>query len=156
MNIFFEEHQEVIKLLLKHEVDFLLVGGYAVVYHGYRRTTGDMDLWVRPSNENRDKLVNALSELGFEDEDLIVLGNMDFTAHQVFTLGSEPQKIDFLTKINQVSFEDANADKVIAEFENMLVPVINLNHLVLSKINSGRRKDEADVEELQKIQRKNK
>ena len=156
MNIFFEEHQEVIKLLLKHEVDFLLVGGYAVVYHGYRRTTGDMDLWVRPSNENRDKLVNALSELGFEDEDLVVLGNMDFTAHQVFTLGSEPQKIDFLTKINQVSFEDANADKVIAEFENMLVPVINLNHLVLSKINSGRRKDEADVEELQKIQRKNK
>lgn len=151
MNILFEEHQEIIKLLLKHKIDFLLIGGYAVIFHGYRRTTGDMDLWLRPTNENKSRLVTALKKAGFEQDDLEKLNSLDFRQHLVFSIGTEPEKIDFITRINQVSFEEADKDKIISNFEGLQVPVINLRELILSKINTGRKKDEADVEELQKI-----
>jgi len=151
VNILFEEHQEIIKLLLKHKIDFLLIGGYAVIFHGYRRTTGDMDLWLRPTNENKSRLVTALKKAGFEQDDLEKLNSLDFRQHLVFSIGTEPEKIDFITRINQVSFEEADKDKIISNFEGLQVPVINLRELILSKINTGRKKDEADVEELQKI-----
>lgn len=70
MNILLEEHQEIIKVLLKHHVDFILIGGLAVIYHGYGRTTGDMDLWIKPTNENKHKLLNALSEAGYDKTDM--------------------------------------------------------------------------------------
>jgi predicted nucleotidyltransferase len=151
LNIFLDDHIEIIRLLIKHKADFILIGGYAVIFHGYTRTTGDMDLWLKPTNENKDRLVLALQEAGFEDEDLETLKSLDFTERLVFSIGTEPQKIDFLTKINQVTFEEANKTKVFAEWEDLEIPVINIKELVLSKINTGRKKDEADIEELQRI-----
>jgi predicted nucleotidyltransferase len=151
LNIFLDDHLEIIKLLIKHKTDFLLIGGYAVIFHGYTRTTGDMDLWLRPTNENKEKLVLALKDAGFEDEDLETLNSLDFSERLVFSIGTEPQKIDFLTKINQVTFDEADKTKVFAEWENLEIPVINIKELVLSKINTGRKKDEADIEELQRI-----
>jgi predicted nucleotidyltransferase len=151
LNIFLDDHLEIIKLLIKHKTDFLLIGGYAVIFHGYTRTTGDMDLWLRPTNENKEKLVLALKDAGFEDEDLETLNSLDFSERLVFSIGTEPQKIDFLTKINQVTFDEADKTKVFAEWENLEIPVINIRELVLSKINTGRKKDEADIEELQRI-----
>jgi len=151
MNIFHDDHLEIIKELLENQVSFLLIGGYAVIFHGYNRTTGDMDLWLEPTNQNKDKFINALEKLGFEPDDLEKLAEMDFTKHLTFSTGEEPQKIDFITLINQVSFEIANDNKVMANFEGMKIPVINADELILSKRNTGRKKDEADVEELQKI-----
>lgn len=151
MNIFLDEHQAIIKLLIENQVDFLLIGGYAVIFHGYRRTTGDMDLWLRPTNENKEKFIKSLANAGFESDDLAVLSTLDFTKHLVFSIGDEPQKIDFITHINQVLFEEADKNKVIFDFEELKIPVINIRELILSKINTGRKKDEADVEELQKI-----
>jgi predicted nucleotidyltransferase len=156
MNIFLEDHQEILKLLLKHKVDFLLIGGYAVIFHGYRRTTGDMDLWLKPTNQNKSNLVNALREAGFDAEDLNALENLDFTKHLVFTIGTEPQKIDFITQVNLLPFEEADKNKAVTEFEHLEIPVINLRELILTKINTGRKKDEADIEELQKIIQRNK
>src|SRR6188508_474677 len=141
MNIFLDDHLEILKKLLANEVDFMLIGGYAVIFHGYQRTTGDMDLWIRPTNENKEKIILALDQAGYEKEDTQVLNKMDFTKHILFSIGSEPQKIDFITRINQVSFEEANENKVIYDFEGMMLPVINIRELILSKINTGRKKD---------------
>ena len=60
MNIFFKEHHEILAALLKHRVNFMLIGGYAVNYYGYHRTTGDMDIWLEPSNENKEMLNRPL------------------------------------------------------------------------------------------------
>src|SRR5688572_29655275 len=125
MNIFLETHQEILKALLVEEVSFLLIGGYAVIYHGYNRTTGDMDLWLEPTNENKENVIKALGKLGLEPNDLNKVAEMDFTRHLAFSIGEEPQKIDFITYINQVSFKQANENKVVIEFEKLQVPVIN-------------------------------
>lgn len=155
MNIFIEEHIEILKSLIKNQVDFLLIGGYAVIYYGYRRTTGDLDLWIKPSNSNKEKLIKAFSELGFEHSDLIEIGTMNFESHIVFSIGNEPQKIDFLTKINLIEFDIANQHKIIGEIDELKIPIIHLNDLILSKINTGRIKDQADIEELQRINKEN-
>lgn len=153
MNIFLDEHIEILSAMLKRNVEFMLIGGYAVIIHGYRRTTGDMDLWLNPTNENKIKLHDALKDVGFYDEDLNYFLTLDFTKHLVFSIGSEPQKVDFITIINNIEYSAADAHKIIYEFEGIAIPVIHLNDLVLSKINTGRLKDKADIEELQKIQK---
>ena len=151
MKNFIDEHQELLKTLLRHDVEFLIIGGYAVVFHGYQRTTGDIDLWLRPTNQNKIKLILALNELDFEKNDLDKLQMTNFEDHIVFSYGKEPFKVDFITRVNQVSFEEADQNKIVGEIDELKLPVINLRELVLTKINTGRKKDEADIEELQKI-----
>ena len=151
MNIFVEEHQDIIKLLLKCEVDFLLIGGYAVIYHGYRRNTGDLDLWLKPSNSNKEKFVKALKEADFNDRTLNGVSELNFEGTLMFTLGEEPQKIDFLTRISGLEYEDAEKNKVVGDIDGMRVPVVHMNDLVIAKLSTGRQKDKLDIEELQKI-----
>ncbi len=151
MNIFYDSHQEVLKQFLKDGVAFLLIGGYAVIAHGHRRTTGDMDLWLQPTNENKEKFIAALAALNYDPEQLEELRHMDFAERLVFSLGQVPEKIDFLTRINLASFDEADSRKVVHDFDGLMIPVIHLNDLVLSKTNTGRPKDAADVDALQKI-----
>jgi predicted nucleotidyltransferase len=151
MNIFFDEHVVLLKTLLKHKVEFLLIGGYAVIHYGYRRTTGDLDLWIKPDNSSKEKTIQALLELGYDKEDINTLNEVDFSKHLSFSLGEEPQKVDFLTHINMVSWEEAWNQKVFLSLENIHIPILHINHLVLSKINNNRLKDSLDVQELQKI-----
>ncbi len=151
MNIFLDEHIEVLRCLIQHDVDFVLVGGYAVIFYGYLRTTGDLDIWLKPDNYNKEKLINALRELDFEEEDIIYIHEMDFKKHQAFSLNIVPQRIDFFNYINQVTFDLGFENRTIAEFEGLALPFIHINDLVLSKINTNRLKDKADIEELQKI-----
>src|SRR5690554_5005960 len=98
MNPFLNEHKKVLLLLIKHQVDFILIGGFAVIYHGYERTTGDMDLWLKPDNENRDRFMDALAEQGISTENLSIVKGMDFSIAQVMHIGEKPNKIDFLTQ----------------------------------------------------------
>lgn len=152
INILLEEHQQILLALVKHKVNFLLIGGYAVIHYGYERTTGDMDIWLQPGNENRDKLVNALSEFGIQDDHLEKLKQMDFTNPlPVFYFGEKPRSIDFVTLVANVDFEDAIEKANYFPVENMKIPVINYNHLILSKLTSSRLKDRADIEELERI-----
>jgi len=155
MNIFLNQHQEMLRMLLENQVEFLLIGGYAVIFHGYARTTGDMDLWLRPTNENKEKIILALANAGYESHELNELSKLDFSKHILFSIGHQPEKIDFITQINMVSFEEANQNRATIPFEGLQVPVINLRELILSKVNTGRAKDVADVEELQKILNRN-
>jgi predicted nucleotidyltransferase len=152
MNLFIELHQQLIKAMLDNGVDFIVIGGYSVIFHGYQRTTGDIDIWLKPDNDNKKKLINVLKYFSIPDDYLDEISTQDFAKHLVFSLGEEPEKIDFITRINLVAFDDANKMKVIADMDGIPIPFLHLNHLILSKINTGRLKDAADIEKLQQIQ----
>lgn len=151
MNIFFEKHFDLIKKLLEGNVLFILIGGYAVNFHGYNRTTGDLDLWVKPDNENKTKLIAVLTKMGFNLEDLEAINKMDFTKILAFNFWEVPFKVDVLTQIAGVKYEIADNKKVLSDIDGIMVPFLHLDHLVISKISNNRTKDKLDVEELQKI-----
>lgn len=153
MNIFYEEHRSVLKTLLQHSVNFILIGGYAVNYYGYNRVTGDMDIWLMPTNENKVKLIAALSDLGFDKEGLSVILSWDFTKAQKFNIGNDkqPDKSEFLTNISGVKYEDADKNKIIAEIEDLKLPIIHINNLLQNKKSTSRLKDAVDAEYLEKI-----
>ena len=156
MNIFFEEHRKLIADMLAEGVQFMLVGGYAVNYHGYNRTTGDMDIWLKADNNNKLKVICALEKNDIDPRDLEEIRKLDFTNTLVFSAWQSPYKIDFLTKVSGVSYEEADKAKIIADVEGLAIPIINLNHLVLSKIATGRLQDKTDIEKLQQVQQKGK
>jgi predicted nucleotidyltransferase len=76
MDIFLEEHKQLLSVLSDHNVQFILIGGYAVIYYGYQRTTGDMDIWLQLGSENKNKLLEALHDFGIEEYDLQQLRQM--------------------------------------------------------------------------------
>src|SRR5690242_9044371 len=152
INLFTEEHRELLTALIKNKVDFMLVGGYAVIHYGYDRSTGDMDIWLKTGNRNRDKLINALKDFGITDENIATLQEMDFNDPvPVFYFGKEPRRIDFITLISNINFEQAIGHVNYIDLEKIKVPVINYDDLLLSKSSSTRLKDKADIEELKRI-----
>lgn len=151
MRFLLAEHREILVALIQYQVDFLIIGGYSVIIHGYERTTGDMDIWLRPDNSNKLNFIGCLEKIGFEQEGLAEIAALDFTKHHVFTLNIKPQKIDFLTIINQVGFEEAFQNRLLVEKDGLSLPFINVRELVLSKMNTGRGQDKVDIEELQRL-----
>lgn len=153
MNIFYEEHRLLLQALIQYHVSFMLIGGYAVNYYGYNRTTGDMDIWLKPDNNNKTQLINALNSLNFDLNGLQIIKSWDFTKPQKFHIGIEnqPDKTEFMTHISGVSFIDADEIKIFAELDGMRLPIIHINSLKQNKISSGRLKDLVDVEYLDKI-----
>lgn len=151
MDSLLPEFKKLILLLLKYDVKFMLIGGYAVIYYGYERTTGDMDIWLQPDNNNRDKLGKALTEFGIQTSYISHLSQIDFSQIQFFFFGEKPRRIDFLTKIHLVEFDEAFAKANHFPLADQLVPIIHYQHLILSKIANSRPQDKADVDELQKI-----
>ncbi|MES2446260.1 MAG: nucleotidyltransferase [Bacteroidota bacterium] len=152
MNLFSDNHQELLSHLLDQQVDFIIVGGYSVIFHGYARTTGDVDIWLNPTNENKEKFLAVLEAMDFFEADIQSVADLDFTSTLVFAMGEEPEKAEFLTRINLINFEEANKRKIIAEIDGLKIPFLHLDDLVLSKFNTSRLKDQADIEELQRIQ----
>lgn len=153
MNIFNETHLDYLSKLLENKVDFLLVGGYAVNYYGYNRTTGDMDLWLNPNDDNKERFIQFLESESFSSGSINQIKGLNFKDHHAFHIGDFPFRIDFLTAINGVDFKEADAQKLIYDNEGLSIPVIHINHLIRSKMTTDRLRDKADVEELQKIQR---
>ncbi len=156
MDVFFEPHRKMLRMLREFNVDFMLVGGFAVNYYGFNRPTGDMDIWLKPENENKEKLLNALAAYGFNTESINYVKSLDFNDTLVFTCGELPFRIDFLTKISGVNYSEAEPQAVKTTMENINIHIIHIHHLVLSKIANNRTKDKLDVEELQKIINRNK
>jgi hypothetical protein len=154
MNLFIDIHQKLISALLSHTVEFIIIGGYSVIFHGYTRTTGDIDIWLKPENHNKKKLLLALEEFGIDEASLRALEALDFTQTTFFKIGKEPERMDFLTRINLVEYGEADKQKIVADLDDLKVPFLHLNHLILSKINTDRPQDKADIEMLQKINQK--
>ncbi|HET6992990.1 MAG TPA: nucleotidyltransferase [Bacteroidia bacterium] len=153
MIIFLEEHKQILRSLIDGGVDFILVGGYAVNYHGYNRPTGDMDILLKPDNNNKEKLLAMFKKEGFSDKSLKNVAKLDFTKPAVFHIGTPPKRIDFLTRISRIDFDDAWKEKQILSMEQYKIPVIQLHHLILTKLGTGRDRDKGDVDELQRIER---
>jgi hypothetical protein len=152
MDIFLPFHKQIFSLFEKHNVKYLLIGGYAVVIYGYNRGTADIDLWVEPTNENKYRIINAFRELNLSDESLKLLSSIDFEGEvKVLNMGEEPNKVDFLTRVQGVSFDEAYTQKKSFPLAEVHVPVVHYDHLVVIKMLAGRPKDLADVDELAKI-----
>jgi len=140
---------ELCALLSAHDVEFLLVGGQAVIAHGYPRLTKDMDLWVRPTAGNGTKVIAALSEFGSAP---IGLKPAQFESPRtLLVLGREPFRIDILTSIPGVTFDEAWLGRTYVTLEGVSVPVIGKRELIKNKRTVGRLQDLADVEELEKL-----
>ena len=151
MDILLEDHKSFLISLLRHKVDFMLIGGYAVIHYGYERTTADMDIWLKPDHQNKEKLIIALRQFGIIEEDLLQLRKIDFKEASVFSIGEKPNKIDFLTQVQGLTYDVADSQKLYFPLKDRQIPIIQYHHLIQVKMISGRPQDKADVEMLQKI-----
>jgi len=137
---------ELLALFNASRVKALIVGAYALAYHGAPRMTGDLDLLVEPSAENAQRVMDALTAFGFGD---IGLSAEDFQRPDtVVQLGVPPLRVDLLTGITGVSWDDAWAGRVDSEFGRVPVAFIGLAELRRNKLSTGRHKDLADLEAL--------
>ncbi len=142
-----KDFREFIALLRKNDVRYLIVGGYAVAFHGHPRYTKDLDVWIWMDQHNAQRLLTALNEFGFhsldlQPEDFCIPG-------YVIQLGYPPSRIDLLTAIDGIVFEDCYADRIEIEVEGTIVNFIDLENLKKNKKASGRHQDLADLENLQ-------
>ncbi|MEJ2647501.1 MAG: nucleotidyltransferase [Sedimentisphaerales bacterium] len=133
-------------MLNANQVEYLLIGGYAVGYFGYPRATADMDIWVAINPANAEKIVTVLKEFGFDLPDLSE--ELFLKEWQIVRLGTPPVRIEISTSISGVNFDDCYAQKVIAEIDGEKVNVINLEQLKINKKASGRHNDLADLDNL--------
>lgn len=135
-----------LRSLAENSVDYLLIGGYAVAWHGYPRPTGDLDVWVRPTLENASRVVEALTAFGFG---VASLNAAQFTTPEVVVrMGYVPNRIEIMSAVSGVSFEDCWPGRVQSTWDGVPVTVIGLDCLHKNKRASGRLKDLADLEEL--------
>ena len=138
--------KEFIELLNSHRVEYLVVGGHAVAFHGHPRFTGDIDFFIRMTPANVEHLLAALDDFGF--------GGVGITARdllepkRVVQLGHPPNRIDILTSISDVDFDSAWATRVESVMDDEPVTIIGWNELLRNKKAAGRQKDLADVENL--------
>jgi len=135
-----------LQLLNDKKVEYLLIGGYAVGYHGYPRATVDMDVWIAIKSENAEKIVLVLREFGFDVPELSA--ELFLIEDQVIRMGVPPLQLEILTTISGVGFEECYAERVIDKIDDIDVNVISLRHLKINKQTSGRHKDLNDLENL--------
>lgn len=146
-NLFNEDFQEFIQSLNINNVEYILVGGYAVILHGYIRSTADMDVWVHKTKDNYQKLKIALLHFGvpvFPENEF--LGN----EFDVWGFGKEPNRIEIMSEIKGVEFEKAYPNCKIYQQNDFFIRFIHLDNLLQAKEAAGRFKDKNDIEQLKK------
>lgn len=138
--------KEFVELLNDSDVRFLIVGAFAVGYHGHPRYTSDIDIFVDKSAENAELLLKAIHKFGFDD---IGLSKEDFMKKvQVIQLGVAPNRIDMMTFLSGVSFDEAWSSREFGELGGITLPFISREMLKRNKAATGRRQDLADLEHL--------
>jgi len=141
--------REFIELLNSHRVEYLVVGGHAVAFHGYPRYTGDIDFLVRPSEENASRLVAVIERFGLAEADNLKPTLMQ--REKIVQIGRPPNRIDILTSASGIDFEEAWERASSGSLDGLPVRFPDLGSLLKNKRASGRAKDLADVEELEKV-----
>ena len=145
---------DFIELCNKHNIKYLVIGGYAVSIHGYPRSTKDIDVCIEMSEVNASKMVQVINDFGFGS---LKLTKDDFLKkHFITQLGFPPLRIDILNDLDGVSFEEAWKNRKIVNFEGVDVNFIGYNDLITVKQKAARPQDIADVDKLKKRNRKNK
>lgn len=150
-NIFNQDFQEFLLALNEKKVNYVLVGGYSVIYHGFPRTTGDLDLFVEVSKENYSNLVLAFEQFKMPTFDMTEDSFLNQTKINVYTFGRPPVCIEILKEISGFTFQEINNNAIQTEFENIPMKIIHLNDLRRNKKISGRLKDLNDLENLSEL-----
>ena len=141
------DYKDILLALSERKVKFLLVGAYAMAVHGYPRSTMDIDLWVMPNPENASAILQALEDFGAPTGELSTedLQKKDI----IFQIGVAPRRIDILTSVDGLEFEDAFARSQTIEIEGIPVHVLSVADIIINKRSTGRTKDLADAEALE-------
>jgi len=148
------DFREFIQLLNQQRVKYLVVGGYAVGYHGYPRYTGDLDVFVELSETNAEHLSEVFRRFGLTGSDLAA---PDFLEKGiVIRMGREPMRLEIINDINGVSFADCFRAKIVARLDGLRVNFIDLAHLRRNKAAAGRPKDLEDLRRLPKRRKQGK
>ena len=140
------DFRDMFRALFDEGAEFLLVGGYAIAAHGHARSTGDLDIWVRPSERNAARVMRALKAFGaplrgLTEKDLATIGT-------IFQMGVPPWRIDILTSIEGVAFASAWRRRLLKRHDDLEIPVRGRRDLVTNKAAVGRPQDLADVARL--------
>ena len=142
------DYKDMLQSLIDQDVKFLLVGAYAMGGHGYPRATGDIDIRVEPSVENSARVYRSMVQFGAS------LHEIDETTFAepgiVFQIGVAPRRIDIITKISGVEFEQAHRRRKILEIEDLSIPILSLEDLIRNKRATGRDKDRLGADLLEK------
>jgi hypothetical protein len=137
--------KEFLRLLRAEAVEYLLVGGWAVIYDGYPRTTKDIHIWVAVSQDNAERVVRVLRKFGFDVPPPVQLLVEE---DRILRIGTEPNQIEIMTPVSGVQFEDCYRDRIETTLDSEPVSLISLQNLRANKRAAGRLKDLADLEEL--------
>jgi len=137
------DFREFLRLLNSSNVEYLIVGGYAVGYHGYPRPTGDLDIWISNTPANAERVHRALEEFGFDCPLAVLLQD-----NQVVRMGISPFRLEVLTTIDGVKFSECYRERVRGLIDGVEVTLISLPRLLQNKKASGRSKDITDLENL--------
>ena len=145
---FTEDYKELLEIFNEHEVKYLVAGAFAMSKLGYSRATYDIDLWVEKSKENAIKIVNSLEEFGVPFE----LSPNDFLEPNcVIQIGNIPNRIDILTDIDGLNFENAWQNKNKIDFDGLTTYSLSLDDLIINKSSTQRAKDKLDLEQLKEL-----
>ena len=140
------DFKDFLRLLNSNNVDYLLVGGYAVSFHGYPRNTGDLDIWVDTNAANAERVARAIGEFGMPEEQVTAF--LFQQPGKVIRMGMPPVRIEVLTGISGVCFKDCYVERIRAEVDGIWVNIISLPMLKENKKASGRIKDLDDLQHL--------
>ncbi len=146
-----------LKCAQQNNLRYMCIGGYAVNYYGYHRTTEDMDIWIAPTEENKNCFLNTLICMGYDDNEIEFIKKEDFSTYFMITLGARPHVIDVLTIVHKdLAFDDAEKNSVVHNIgEDILLNLVPYDFLKDMKLRSRREKDIWDISQLEKLRNNN-
>lgn len=147
-DLFSQDFREFLQALNEEDVDYMLVGGFAVILHGYQRVTGDMDVWVNRTAENYQRLQRAFFKFGLSVFNMTMDSFLKDNQKDVFRFGRRPNAIDIMVQVKGLDFSVCYPQAIFFEDDGLLVKVLHLNHLRKAKQEAGRFKDLDDLEHL--------
>ena len=141
-----KDFEEFMELLNEHQVEYMVVGGYALAFHGRPRYTGDIDIWINNSDTNAKKMIRVVNDfglgsLGLRKEDFIKEGG-------ITQIGYPPLRIDILNGIDGVDFKDAIGNRKVIKLNSILIYYIGKEDFIKNKLASGRPQDLNDIKGL--------
>ncbi len=150
------EHPEFLNFLScaqKNKLRYMCIGGYAVNYYGFHRSTEDLDIWIAPTNENKKCFFNTMLCMGYSEAEFEDIKEEDFTTYFMCTLGARPNVIDVLTILHQtLNFDEAEKNMTIHKLnDNLELKLVSYDVLKDTKLRSQRPKDFEDLSKLEQL-----
>lgn len=138
------DFKEFLRLLISNEVEYLVIGGYAVNYYGYARATADLDIWIAVNPTNAKRIARVLREFGFRD----AKPDLFLSPDKIIRMGVPPVRLEILTSISGVEFDACYGHRQRVDLDGILVDLISIDDLKANKRASGRLKDRLDLDQL--------